>query len=91
MEDTKIDGLVDYGICCGIFNDITNKIFVNKHTYNDGKLHTYNSDGLCSECFDIFYKIEVQRKINKLEEKLNEQKRCEILKDFDISNTIIES
>ena len=91
MEDIKIDQMVDYGICCGVFSDITKKIFVKTHYYKDGKKHFYNSDGLCPKCIDLFYKIETQRKINKLEEKLNEQKRCQILENFDVLHTIIES
>ncbi len=89
MEDIK--EMVDYGICCGIFNDITKKTFVKTHYFKDGKQHTYNSDGLCQECFEINEKIRTQSKINKLEEKLNEQKRFQILGNFGILHTIIES
>ncbi|MCX6711928.1 MAG: hypothetical protein NT139_02740 [Candidatus Woesearchaeota archaeon] len=80
--------MVDYGICTGVINYIYNKVFTRSHFYKDGKQHCYSSDGLCPECFEINEKFRAQRKITKLEEKSNEQKRLDLLKVFDILNMI---
>lgn len=82
------DQMVDYGICTGVINYIHNKVITKSHYYNDGEKHCYNSDGLCPECLPIAKKVIAQDKINKIEEKSNEQKRLDILKVFDILNMI---
>ena len=50
------------------------KIEIPPHYYSDCELHFRGSDGLCPSCYRIIGLVRVQRKISKLEERLNGEK-----------------